>query len=104
MTPTPRFEMLVGLWIDDDARYDQYRAGMIPILESLGGYFRYDFRVSETLKAPEGEKFNRVFVLSFPDEHANKLFFQHDAYRAVRDKFFDTSVKSATIIASLVTP
>jgi len=96
--------MLVGLHVTDDAQYDLYRAGMTPILESLGGYFRYDFRVSETLKAPEGEKFNRVFVLSFPDEEKKKLFFEHDAYKVVRTEYFDTSVKSATIIASFVTP
>lgn len=96
--------MLVGLHVTDDAQYDLYRAGMTPILESLGGYFRYDFRVSETLKAPEGEKFNRVFVLSFPDEQTKDEFFTNTIYKKVRNIHFDRAVGAGGIISSYTLP
>ena len=42
-------EMLVGLNVTDEARYAEYRRRITPLLESGGGSFGYDFRVSEVL-------------------------------------------------------
>jgi len=103
MTTPPRHEILVGLQVTDDAQYDQYRAGMTPILESVGGYFRYDFRVSEMLKGDTDDPYNRVFVISFPDECAMNQFFSNDEYKAIRAEFYDSAVNSGSTIASFNT-
>ena len=102
MKTTPRFEILIGLHVTDDATYDQYRAGMTPILEAHDGFFRYDFRVSEMLKGDADDPFNRVFVISFPDEATKDQFFANEQYAAVRSAFFDRSVKSFAQIASYI--
>jgi len=104
MTPPPRSEILVGLHVSDDAQYDQYRAGMTPILESLGGFFRYDFRIGDVLIAESDDAINRVFILSFPDETTKNLFFENEAYNLVRMKYFEPAVRSAKIIASYSHP
>lgn len=95
-----RFEILVGLHVIDDPTYDQYRAGMIPILEEHGGYFRYDLLVSEMIKGEADDPYNRVFIISFPDEDTKDQFFGDEAYKQVRAEHFDASVKSGGIIAS----
>jgi len=95
-----RFEILVGLHVSDDAIYDQYRAGMTPILEEHGGYFSYDFRIREMLKGESDDPFNRVFILSFPDEPTKEQFFSNEAYKDVRAKYFEPAVKSGGVIAS----
>ena len=43
-------ETLVGLYVTDDDSYQKYHEGMFPILQSYGGGFGYDFKVSEVLK------------------------------------------------------
>ncbi|MBL4670607.1 MAG: DUF1330 domain-containing protein [Flavobacteriales bacterium] len=100
MDDKSRYEILVGLHVSDDDQYDLYRAGMLPLLEALGGFFRYDLRVSEHLKGDADDPYNRVFIISFPDEDTKDQFFNGDAYKAVRAKHFDASVKSGGIIAS----
>ena len=40
-------EMLVGLQVDDDKKYEQYRKEMMPILTELGGTFGYDLVVEK---------------------------------------------------------
>ena len=102
-TNPPRFEILVGLHVTDDTQYDQYRAGMTPILEAFGGYFRYDFRVSEMLKGDADDPFNRIFVLSFPDEETKNGLFSDEAYKEIYKRHFDSSVKSGSILASFTT-
>ena len=99
-TPPTRFELLIGLHVTDDQMYNQYRAGMTPILESYKGTFRYDFRVSEMLKGQASDPFNRVFLISFPDESARDHFFADEEYKSVRAAFFDHAVKSFATIAS----
>ncbi|MBL4698959.1 MAG: DUF1330 domain-containing protein [Phycisphaerales bacterium] len=96
---TTRFELLIGLHVIDDNSYDQYRAGMTPILDSFGGYFRFDFRVSEMLKGEADDPFNRVFILSFPDQVSKEKFFADEAYKAVRAAHFDQAVRSVQQIA-----
>jgi uncharacterized protein (DUF1330 family) len=45
------FELMVGLLVVDHEKYAQYRAEMSPLLEAIGGRFRYDFEVARTLKS-----------------------------------------------------
>lgn len=99
--PTPaRSEILVGMHITDQDAYARYRAGMTPILESMGGCFRYDMRVSELLKGDADEPFNRVFILSFPDDATRDRFFTDPDYLRVREAHFTGAVGSFRILAT----
>lgn len=101
-TATGRFEMLVGMHVADEDRYRRYRTVMTPILESMGGTFRYDLRVAEMLRGDADEPFNRVFVLSFPDAATRDRFFADDAYAAAKAEHFDGAVSSWRTIAEYV--
>lgn len=99
-TAPARSELLVGMRVTDETGYTRYRAAMTPILESMGGCFRYDMRVSELLKGEADEPFNRVFILSFPDDAARDRFFADPAYQRARAEHFAGSVSSFTIMAA----
>ena len=92
--------MIVGLEISDDKTYSEYRKAMKPILESYGGGFRYDFKVSEVLKNEEGRPINRVFAIYFKDKESVGKFFNNPDYLKSKDQFFEKSVKETTIISS----
>ncbi|MDF0604942.1 DUF1330 domain-containing protein [Neisseriaceae bacterium TC5R-5] len=95
-----RYEMLVGLNVLDEARYQTYRTLMSPILSTYGGGFAYDFKVSQVL-LPEAEKeINRVFTIYFRDHAAMQAFFADPAYLEVKKHHFDTAVGKMVIIAS----
>lgn len=94
------YEMLVGLDVTDADVYKDYRSAMRPILESFGGSFGYDFRVSEVLKNESEDEINRVFTIRFPSETKMEAFFADPAYQAVKAEFFDASVKTINILAS----
>ncbi len=93
------FERIMGLWVSNDERYQQYRTGMMPILNRYGGAFGYDFRVSEVLLSKVNEEINRVFTIEFPDQKSMDEFFCDPAYLAVKEAHFDASVKSKTVIS-----
>ena len=94
-----KFEMLVGLHVTDDEAYAEYRKAMMPILERYGGGFRYDFKVSETLKAEADQEINRVFTIYFEDESARDRFFSDPDYAVAKQTFFAKSVRATVIIA-----
>lgn len=94
------FERLIGLFVTDEASYQQYRDGMTPILHSYGGDFGYDLRVSEVLKSESGGKINRVFTIYFPDEATSEKFFADENYKAVRKQYFEPAVSDITRIAA----
>lgn len=96
-------EMLVGLNVIDDARYQEYRRSMAPILESYGGGFGYDFRISEVLRSQTDDPINRVFTIRFPDQERKRRFFSDAAYAEVKAAHFDGSVGHTTIIATYET-
>lgn len=96
------FERLVGLFVRDETVYTAYRAAMTPILTRYGGWFRYDFRVAETLKNASSHEINRVFIISFPDEMSSAAFFGDPEYVAVRSALFDASVNGTTVIGEYV--
>mgnify|MGYP001796362840 CR=1 FL=1 len=91
------YEILVGLRVVNEERYQAYRDGMTPILVRMGGAFRYDMRIEEVIRGHEG--LSRVFVMSFPDKATKEAFFADEAYLAVREEHFDPSVETAVIIA-----
>lgn len=94
-----KYEMLVGLQVSDDSTYTQYREAMAPILETYGGGFRYDFKISEVLKKETSNPINRVFTIFFADEKSKNSFFADPEYLKMKERFFIKSVESTTIIA-----
>ena len=92
-------ERIMGLNVDDEVEYQHYRDGMMPILHSYGGYFGYDFRVSEVLLSKTDDKINRVFTIEFPNNEAMTSFFADPKYLAVQKLHFVNSVSSKTIIS-----
>lgn len=93
-------EMLVGLHVTDEARYQQYRDAMAPLLAAHGGGFRYDFTVAKTLRSASDHPINRVFAIYFADEARKNAFFAHPAYLAIKAEFFQASVAGTTVIAA----
>ena len=93
------FEYIVGLQVDNDDLYDQYRAAMLPILDNFGGGFRYDFRVSEVLQNEAGNPMNRVFAIYFKDDKAREEFFSDTEYLKIKEEFYTPAVSATTIIS-----
>lgn len=93
------YTRVMGIWVSDQDEYTLYRQGMMPILQSYGGAFGYDFHVSEVLISKEKEPINRVFTIEFPSEQAMDAFFRDPVYLAVKEAHFDSSVSSRTTIA-----
>lgn len=94
------YEILVGLDVLDEAKYEAYRAAMKPILKSYHGCFGYDFKVSEVLIAQDDKNINRVFTLNFKNKNAMDEFFSNAQYLQIKDKYFEKSVGDVTIISS----
>jgi len=89
----------MGLDVIDEDDYQRYREGMIPILESFGGSFGFDFKVSEVLKSKSENPINRVFTIDFPSKEIMENFFKDPSYLEVKDQYFKNSVKSVTVIS-----
>ncbi|WP_070971407.1 DUF1330 domain-containing protein [Vibrio sonorensis] len=93
------YELLVGLDVTNDEIYHDYRLAMRPLLAQVGGYFGYDFKVSETLISRTHDNINRVFTIGFPNKEVKEAFFTLPEYLEIKSEFFTRSVKSTTIIA-----
>jgi len=89
----------MGLDVIDDQEYQKYRVAMQPILKSFGGSFGFDFKVSEVLLSKTEDSINRVFTITFPSQKNMEDFFSDNDYLAVKEKYFNQSVKSKTIIS-----
>ena len=94
------YEILVGLNVVDEGIYQQYRKAMKPVLYDYDGDFCYDLKISEVLKSESSENLNRVFTLNFPSVQHKDDFFSDPQYLQVKQRYFDKSVDSITIIAS----
>ncbi len=91
-------ETLVGLDVADNDGYQAYRDATFPLLERIGGGFRYDFTIAKILRNSAGHEINRVFIIYFPNRQARDRFFDDEAYREIRGRLFETSVRDTTII------
>ena len=92
-------EMLVGLNIKDEKLYQDYRNAMSPLLERIGGGFRYDFTVAKTLRSQAPHAINRVFTIYFPSAEAKSSFFDNPEYKSIRERYLEKSVADAVYIA-----
>jgi uncharacterized protein (DUF1330 family) len=92
-----RHVMLMGLEVIDEAGYARYRTAMTSILERFGGAFEHDFEIAKVLRGDD--RINRVFTIAFPDRSAREQFFADASYRAVRERFYEPAVASATLLA-----
>ena len=93
------YERIMGLDVTNDSDYQKYRENMTPILHSFGGSFGFDFKVNEVLKSKTDELINRVFTIDFPSKEIMDAFFTDPKYLAVKNKYFQNSVKSVTTIS-----
>ena len=80
--------------------YQAYPDAMSPLLERIGGGFRYDFTIATTLRNSAGHEINRVFIHYFPNRQTRDRFVEDQAYREIRGRLFETSVGNATIIGA----
>lgn len=94
------FEILVGLNVIDDLKYNDYRTAMKPILVNYEGQFGYDFKVSEVLISEGHADINRVFTINFSSKDKMDGFFSDPQYLVVKEQYFIASVANATIISS----
>ena len=92
-------EIVMGIHVTDDNEYQKYREGMEPILNSVGGSFGYDFRISEVLRSKTDDEINRVFTMEFPSEKVMNDFLSSPEYLKVKSMYLDRSVKTRTTIA-----
>ncbi len=90
----------MGLRVVDEALYRRYREGMLPILARFGGRFRYDFKISETLKSETAAPINRVYMIAFESKADNDAFFKDPDYLKVRETFFKPAVAEITTLAA----
>ncbi len=93
------FERVMGIYVSDDEEYQRYREGMTPILQSFGGSFGFDFKVSEVLISKTDDDINRVFTIEFPSKEVMDAFFSDPEYLVVQKKHFTQSVTSKTVIS-----
>ena len=94
------YEILVGLTVLDDSKYEDYRTAMKPILANYEGYFSYDFKVSDVLISQGNTDINRVFTINFSSKNKMDCFFADPQYLEAKEKHFVESVGSTTIISS----
>lgn len=100
MAVEQRHVRLVGLQVVDRELYQQYRAGMTPILTRYGGGFGYDLWVSELLKSESDKPFNRVFTIFFPSAQVAERFFADPDYLRVRTALFEPAVSVVSTLAT----
>ena len=98
------FERVMGLHVIDDAEYQKYRESMEPILESIGGSFGYDFKISEVLRSKSKNEINRVFTIEFPSKQDMEYFFSRPDYTEIQNRHLNNSVKSKTLISMYEKP
>ncbi|MBK8186759.1 MAG: DUF1330 domain-containing protein [Cellvibrio sp.] len=92
------YTRLMGACITNEEEYSTYRKGMLPILQSYGGSFGYDFKVSQVLIAKTDEPINRVFTIEFPSQEVMEKFFSDPNYLVVKKAHLDISISSRTVI------
>ena len=92
------FEMTVGLLVEDQQKYAQYRAEIASLMKEAGGRFRYDFEIAQTLKSESSHEINRLFVVQFPDRAVKERFFADPRYVEIRKRLFENAVKGRTTI------
>jgi uncharacterized protein (DUF1330 family) len=97
------FELIMGLFVFDHAKYAAYRAEIAPLLKVAGARFLYDAEVARMLKSEAGHDINRLFVLQFPDRAGKERFFSDPQYLAIRARLFEKAVAATTIIAEYET-
>jgi uncharacterized protein (DUF1330 family) len=93
------YERIMGLEVIDETMYQDYRTAMTPLLNSVGGDFGFDFIVSKVLRSKTEDNINRVFTIDFPSKEIMDDFFNSADYVAIKNQYFDRSVKSKVVIS-----
>lgn len=93
------YTRVMGICVTNEEEYSNYRKGMLPILQSYGGSFGYDLKVSEVLQAKTNDPINRAFTIEFPSQDVMEKFFSDPNYLVVKKAHLDISISSRTVIA-----
>ena len=93
------YERIMGIHINNDKEYQKYRQVMMPILNSFGGSFGFDFKIAEVLISKTNDEINRVFTIEFPNKQMMEDFFSDPEYLAAKKRHFNNSVSSITLIS-----
>lgn len=91
--------MIVGLKVNNDKVYNQYRASISPLLIKYEGGFRYDFKINETLISEESKEINRLFLIFFKNKDLMNSFFSDSEYLKIKEELFKKAVSSTLIIS-----
>ena len=67
--------------------------------EGIVNSFSFDFKISEVLLSKTEDNINRFFTIAFPIQKHIDEFFSNPDYLTVKEKYFDNSVKSKSIIS-----
>ena len=92
-------EMIIAMNVTDPTTYAEYRKGMMPILATYSGGFRYDLIVSDVLRSASPHPITRLFALYFRDRPAREAFFADPEYLRIRAEYFERSVDGYTVLA-----
>lgn len=65
----------------------------------MAAAFGVDVVVSEVLRSPGDESFNRLFTIQSPTEEQHSGFFADANYQAVREEFFVPAVESTGMLS-----
>lgn len=93
------YETVVGLNVNNDEIYNQYRLSISPLLKKYEGGFRYDFKIKQTLIAENSNEINRLFLIYFKNKELMNTFFSDIEYLKIKGEFFVNAVSSTIIIS-----
>ncbi len=97
---TPAHTLLMGLYVEDEAAYAEYRRQMTPLLHEAGGTFAHDFAVSKVHHSEATGAINRVFCIRFPSESAYRTFFARADYKRIRERLYEPAVPRTAQLAA----
>jgi uncharacterized protein (DUF1330 family) len=73
-------DLIANLTVTDPAKYQDYRAGVAPVVARFGGEFLVR---GGAVTQKEGAPFNRLVVVRFPDMAAAETFYHSPDYAAL---------------------
>lgn len=84
---------------DHDERYSALPGCDDADLRAVRGAFECNFEIAKVLLGDD--RINHVFTIAFPDRSTRERFFADKGYLAVRERFYEPAVASATVLVEL---
>lgn len=80
------YQVLVGLNVLDDKRFDEFHSAIEPLLSRYQGQLGYEFTVPASLLARHSHKVNRVYTISFASKERMESYFADSEYLKTRGR------------------